>query len=178
MAGFWGRLGAGLTKTRTALVERLQEIVPLGGKVKEETLEELEELLLGADVGAAATEELLAAVRRERIGSAAALKATLAKRLEELLTEGHLPLATASEAPLVILVVGVNGAGKTTSIAKLAARFRRQGRRVMLAACDTFRAAAAEQLEVWARRVGADLIKHQEGSDPAAVAYDALQAAL
>lgn len=178
MAGFWGRLGAGLTKTRTALVERLQEIVPLGGKVKEETLEELEELLLGADVGAAATEELLAAVRRERIGSAAALKATLAKRLEELLTEGHLPLTTASEAPLVILVVGVNGAGKTTSIAKLAARFRRQGRRVMLAACDTFRAAAAEQLEVWARRVGADLIKHQEGSDPAAVAYDALQAAL
>ncbi|BCV24793.1 signal recognition particle-docking protein FtsY [Gelria sp. Kuro-4] len=178
MAGFWSRLSAGLAKTRTALTERLQEIVPLGGKVKEETLTELEEILLGSDVGVTVAEDLLAAVRRERVGSAAGLRAALAKRLEELLAEGHTPLAAAVEPPLTILVVGVNGAGKTTSIAKLAARYRREGKKVILAACDTFRAAAADQLAVWAQRTGAELIQHQEGSDPAAVAYDALQAAL
>lgn len=178
MVGLWSRLSAGLAKTRSALTEKLQGIVPLGGKLKEETFEELEEILLGADVGVAVTEDLLAAVRRERVNSVEGLKAALARRLEEILAEGQAGLTKPQEPPLVILVVGVNGAGKTTSIAKLAARYRREGKKVILAACDTFRAAAAEQLEVWAKRIGADLVRHQEGSDPAAVAYDALQAAL
>jgi len=178
LVGIWSRLSAGLAKTRSALTEKLQGIVPLGGKLKEETLEELEEILLGADVGVTVTEDLLDAVRRERVNSAEGLKAALARRLGEILAEGHAELAASQEPPLVILVVGVNGAGKTTSIAKLAARYRREGKKVILAACDTFRAAAAEQLEVWAKRIGADVVRHQEGSDPAAVAYDALQAAL
>lgn len=178
MVGFWSRLSAGLAKTRNALAEKLQGIVPLGGKLREETLEDLEEILLGADVGVTVTEDLLDAVRRERVNSVEGLKAALAARLEEILAEGHAKLIKPHEPPLVILVVGVNGAGKTTSIAKLAARYRQEGKKVILAACDTFRAAAAEQLEVWAKRIGADLVRHQEGSDPAAVAYDALQAAL
>lgn len=178
MSGFWARLSAGLAKTRSALTGRLQEIVPFGVRIKEEAFEELEEILLGADVGVTVTEELLAAIRKERPNSVADLKQALAARLRELLSEGYSPLAAAAEPPLAILVVGVNGAGKTTSIAKLAARYRREGKKVILAACDTFRAAAAEQLEVWAGRIGADLVRHQEGSDPAAVAYDALQAAL
>lgn len=178
MAGFWARLSAGLAKTRNTITERLQEIVPLEGKVREETLEDLEAILIAADVGVGATEELLEGVRSERVGSVADLKEALARRLREILREGYAPLAESVEPPLVILVVGVNGAGKTTSIAKLAARYRKAGKRVVLAACDTFRAAAAEQLEVWARRSGAELVRHQEGSDPAAVAHDALQAAL
>jgi fused signal recognition particle receptor len=178
VAGFWARLSAGLAKTRNTITERLQEIVPLEGKVREETLEDLEAILIAADVGVGATEELLEGVRSERVGSVADLKEALARRLREILREGYAPLAESVEPPLVILVVGVNGAGKTTSIAKLAARYRKAGKRVVLAACDTFRAAAAEQLEVWARRSGAELVRHQEGSDPAAVAHDALQAAL
>jgi fused signal recognition particle receptor len=142
VAGFWARLSAGLAKTRNTITERLQEIVPLEGKVREETLEDLEAILIAADVGVGATEELLEGVRSERVGSVADLKEALARRLREILREGYAPLAESVEPPLVILVVGVNGAGKTTSIAKLAARYRKAGKRVVLAACDTFRAAA------------------------------------
>lgn len=177
MTGLWSRLSNGLTKTRTAITERLQNLVPLGERIGDETWEELEEILLAADVGLEVTEELIAAVRKGRATSVPDIKKALADKMEEILQVAHSP-ATSYESPLVILVVGVNGVGKTTSIAKLAARYRREGKRVILAACDTFRAAAGEQLSVWANRVGAEIIAHQEGSDPAAVAYDGLQATL
>lgn len=178
MAGLWSRLTTGLTKTRTAITESLQNLVPVGGHIKDETWEELEEILLAADVGVEVTEELIAAVKKERAASVVDIKSALATRLEEIMKAEHSPASVSYDPPLVILVVGVNGAGKTTSIAKLAARYRQEGKKVILAACDTFRAAATEQLSVWANRVGAELIAHQEGSDPAAVAYDGVQAAL
>ncbi|MGI6129000.1 MAG: signal recognition particle-docking protein FtsY [bacterium] len=178
MTGLWSRLTTGLTKTRTAISERLQNIVPLGGRIQEETWEELEEILLAADVGFEVTEELLTAAKKERPTSVEDLKSILAEKMSEILDAGQTKESASFEPPLVILVVGVNGAGKTTSIAKLAAHYRREGKRVMLAACDTFRAAAGEQLAVWSERVGAELIAHQEGSDPGAVAFDAVQAAL
>lgn len=178
MSGLWSRLTTGLTKTRTAISESLHNLVPAGGRIQEETWEELEEILLTADVGLDVAEELIAAVKRERITSVADIKDVLAAKLKEILATEQPQNAIPVEPPLVILVVGVNGAGKTTSIAKLAAHYRQGGKRVMLAACDTFRAAAGEQLAVWGHRVGAELVAHQEGSDPGAVAYDAAQAAL
>lgn len=178
MAGLWSRLSTGLTKTRTAITDRLQNLVPTGGRIQKETWEELEEILIAADVGVEVTEELIDASKKERAASVADIKAVLASKLEEILEAGHDTPSTPHDSPLVILVVGVNGAGKTTTIAKLAARYRKEGKKVLLAACDTFRAAAGEQLLVWANRVGAEVIAHQEGSDPAAVAYDGAQAAL
>jgi fused signal recognition particle receptor len=178
LSKLWLRLSTGLTKTRTAIAERLQNLLPQGGRIEAETWEELEEILLAADVGVAVTEELIRAVKAERVASVADIRAALSAKLEQILQVEPGVGSTSVNSPLAILVVGVNGVGKTTSIAKLAGRYRKEGKRVILAACDTFRAAASEQLTVWANRVGADLIAHQEGSDPAAVAYDAVQAAL
>ena len=180
MAGLWSRLTDGLTKTRTVISERLQTLVPLGGRIKEDTWEELEEILLAADVGLEVAEELLTEIRKERPTSVQDIQRALASKMVGILETDQFAQTepVAFEPPLVILVVGVNGVGKTTSIAKLASHYRLQGKRVMLAACDTFRAAAGEQLAIWAERTGSELIAHQDGADPGAVAFDAAQAAL
>ena len=178
MPDLWSRLNSSLSKTRTALIERFQTLLPRDGRMKEETWEELEEILLTADVGPTVTEDLIQTIKAERVSSLDDIRTALAARLEEIMRAELPRVPTHFTPPLVILVVGVNGVGKTTSIAKLARKFRQDGQRVILAACDTFRAAAVEQLSVWANRVGAELIAHQEGSDPAAVAYDAVQAAI
>ncbi|MDA8388466.1 MAG: signal recognition particle-docking protein FtsY [Nitrospiraceae bacterium] len=150
-----------------------------GGKpVDEETLEELEELLISSDIGVRTASEITDSMRQREgeIRKAGSPRDFLKARMLELLGKPA-PLVVFGEKPFVILTVGVNGTGKTTTIGKLAARFAGEGRSVMLAASDTFRAAAIEQLEIWAQRAGAQIIKQQTGGDPAAVAFDAVEAA-
>ncbi|MBD2846116.1 signal recognition particle-docking protein FtsY [Paenibacillus sp. IB182496] len=172
----------GLTKTRTAFVERVEDLIVRRKKIDEAFYEELEEILIGADVGVNTVlelvDELRAEVRKRKIEDAAELQPVLSEKLVELLRGDEDPsLNMAASGMTVILFVGVNGVGKTTTIGKLAHRFKTEGKRVLLAAGDTFRAGAIEQLEVWGQRVGVDVIKQQAGSDPAAVMYDAVQAA-
>ncbi|CAM4250202.1 signal recognition particle-docking protein FtsY [Paenibacillus tarimensis] len=173
----------GLEKTRTALVERVEELVIRRKKIDEAFYEELEEILIGADVGVNTVMDLIddlrAEVKKRKIEDAAELQPVLSEKLVGLLRGEENPkLNMAPEGSItVLLFVGVNGVGKTTTIGKLAHRFKSQGKRVLMAAGDTFRAGAIEQLEVWGERVGVDVIKQQAGSDPAAVMYDAVQAA-
>ncbi|MBJ6363347.1 signal recognition particle-docking protein FtsY [Paenibacillus sp. GCM10012307] len=172
----------GLQKTRTALVEKVEELILRRKKIDEDFYEELEEILIGADVGVTTVmkliEELRAEVKKRKIEDAAELQPILSEKLVELLNGSENPgLNMAESGMTVILFVGVNGVGKTTTIGKLAHRFKSEGKKVMLAAGDTFRAGAIEQLEVWGQRVGVDVIKQQAGSDPAAVMYDAVHAA-
>lgn len=180
MASFFSKLKESLIKTRQGLVDKVTELVTSHRKIDEELFEELEEILLQADVGVAATtrlmEDLRQGVKRQKLSDSSQVKELLKQKMAQMLGE-HLPLAESQQPPTVILVVGVNGVGKTTTIGKLAQRYRQMGKKVLLAAADTFRAGAIEQLEIWSRRTGADLVKHQEGSDPAAVVFDALQAA-
>lgn len=180
MVSFFSRLKESLVKTRQGFIEKVSQLVTIHGKIDEELFEELEEILIQADVGVAATrrlvEEIRQSVKQKKISDAGDVKRLLRQKMAELLGE-PVPLRLSSTPPTVILVVGVNGVGKTTTIGKLANRFRQQGKRVLLAAADTFRAAAIEQLEIWSERTGSDLVKHQAGSDPAAVVFDALQAA-
>lgn len=176
----FGRLKEGLTKTRQGLVERVKETLKRGGKIDESLYEELEEALIQADAGVetalSLVEDLRARVREARITDAADVQPLLEKSIEEMIRAE--PLGEGGgEAPFTIVVVGVNGAGKTTTIGKLAARFREEKKSVVIGAGDTFRAAAIDQLAIWADRSGADLIAQQSGSDPAAVAYDAVHAA-
>ncbi len=177
--GLWGRLRAGLARTQERLAERLGDVLDRPASLDEETLTDLEEALIGADVGVETTTLLLdrlrERVRRSDLGREGRLRDLLADEVERLLAES----AAAAPAvwPRVTLVVGVNGAGKTTSIAKLARRDIAAGRRVLLAAGDTFRAAAIEQLALWGERLGIDVVRQAAGSDPAAVVFDALQAA-
>ncbi|HZO61970.1 MAG TPA: signal recognition particle-docking protein FtsY [Gaiellaceae bacterium] len=165
-AGFFGRLRESLSRSRRALTQQLVAFDP----DDEEAWERLEEALIGADVGVAATAEIVR--KLEEQGALEGLESVLASMLG---TPGTLDV---SARPAVILVVGVNGTGKTTTIGKLAAELARHGRSVLLAAADTFRAAADEQLEIWAERAGADLVGSPRGGDPAAVAYDAIEAAV
>jgi len=172
------RLRSGLARTSTAL-----GLAAVFGRstVDEQLFEDLEDALIGADVGVktslALLEELRDAARTGQITEPAHLREVLGQSVERRL-EGALELAEAPpDGPLVILVVGVNGSGKTTTIGKLAARYSREGKKVLLGAGDTFRAGAIEQLKVWAERAGADIVAHQEGADPAAVLFDTLQAA-
>lgn len=178
--GFFGKLVQGLEKTKQGFVRKVEEIIT-GRKVDEELFEELEEALIQADCGVETTIYLVDRLREraqaQNITEAQDLKEVLADEIIELLQEKAAPLKTPLEKPYVIMMVGVNGAGKTTSIAKLAYRFKKEGKKVLLAAGDTFRAGAIEQLQVWANRVGTEVIAHQEGADPAAVAYDAVNAA-
>ena len=172
----------GLSKTRTAFVDRVEDLFVRSKSIDESFFEELEEILIGADVGVNTAMELIdelrAEVRKRKIGQAAELRPILSEKLIGLLkADGDASLRMAESGPTVILFVGVNGVGKTTTIGKLAHRFRQQGKTVLLAAGDTFRAAAIEQLEVWGQRVGADVIKQQAGADPAAVIFDAIRAA-
>ncbi|SFD67578.1 fused signal recognition particle receptor [Paenibacillus catalpae] len=172
----------GLTKTRVALVEKVEELITRRKKIDEEFYEELEEILIGADVGVNTVmtliDELRAEVKKRKIEQAAELQPVLSEKLVGLLKGEQNPgIQMAKSGITVILFVGVNGVGKTTTIGKLAHKFKSEGKSVLLAAGDTFRAAAIEQLEVWGQRVGVDVIKQQSGSDPAAVMFDAVQAA-
>jgi fused signal recognition particle receptor len=174
------RLKAGVQKTRAGLMEKLEDAVSGRKEIDAGVLEELEYALITADIGSNTTAEILERIRervaRHLVGDAAELKGLIRQYLLEVLEATERPVPQVAEPPAVIMVVGVNGAGKTTSIGKLTRRLQSEGRSVLLCAADTFRAAAIEQLEVWAQRTGVDLIRQQPGSDPSAVMFDALQA--
>jgi len=178
---FLGKLKAGLAKTRDILVKNIDNII-LGEKVIDQRLfEELEEALITADVGPAFTYDLIERmkeqVKRKELNSPELLKSVLRDHMREILGKNESPLLLPPHELFTIMVVGVNGTGKTTTIGKMAYSFKEGGRSVLLAAADTFRAAAIEQLEVWSQRVGVPLIKQKTGSDPSAVVFDALHAA-
>ena len=179
--GFFDRLKQGLNKTRNNLTQKIEKLVLGYADIDENFLDELEETLIMADVGMTTTEKLMEAVRRgikqKDIGSPDDLKPFLSKEIAAMLSKGDSETHLSEKPPTVILVIGVNGAGKTTTIGKLSAYYRDMGKKVILAAADTFRAAAIDQLEIWGKRTGATVIKHEEGSDPAAVAFDAVSAA-
>ena len=177
--GFFSKISAGLKKTRDYIMGSVNSMLHAFTKIDEELFEELEEILIMGDVGAPTSaricEELRRKVKEQGITDPALIKGLLAETVAEMLRGGQeLRLTT---KPSVILVIGVNGVGKTTTIGKLAARFRAEGKRVVLGAADTFRAAAIEQLEIWADRSGADIVKHTQGADPAAVVFDSVAAA-
>ncbi|MDA8169667.1 MAG: signal recognition particle-docking protein FtsY [Nitrospiraceae bacterium] len=176
--GFLDKLKGGLQKTRQALVGRVDAIFSGGKALDEESLEELEEALIGADIGVKTAGEITGFLkgREAEIRKAGSPRQFLKTEMSALLGRPE-PLVLFGERPFVILTVGVNGTGKTTTIGKLASRFVSEGHRVVLAAADTFRAAAIEQLDIWAERSGAQIIKQQAGGDPAAVAFDAVEAA-
>ena len=173
---FLDKLKAGLQKTKNALFAPIDQMLKAFTKVDEDLLEELEEMLICADVGAGATDEIIEKLRddikEEKIKDADEVRAFLKNTLKEMIGEGG-PLVLDTK-PSVILVIGVNGAGKTTSIGKISNKLRQDGKKVVVAAADTFRAAAIDQLAVWCERSGVDLVKQSEGSDPAAVVYDAI----
>ena len=174
--GFLDKLKQGLTKTKTAIFGQIEEVLKAFVKVDEELLEEFEELLITSDVGVVATEEIIERLRDEvksgRLKEKEQVVDTLKAILEDMIGEGaELDL---SGSPTIILVIGVNGAGKTTSIGKISNRLIKRGKKVVVAAADTFRAAAIDQLAVWCERSGADIVKQNEGSDPAAVVFDAV----
>ena len=172
---FLDKLKAGLTKTKKALFGQIEELVKVFVKVDEELLEELEELLICADVGVSAAENIIEELREQvkdgRLKEKEQVMQALRNILQDMIGEGE-PLKLDTQ-PSVILVIGVNGAGKTTSIGKISSILRNQGKKVVVAAADTFRAAAIDQLAVWCDRAGVELVKQSEGSDPAAVVYDA-----
>lgn len=178
--GFFEKLKGGLSKTRNAISEQVNQVFKVFVKVDEEFFEELEDALILSDMGVETTEYIIAELRdrvkTKRISEADDVKNELKDIISEILTENDTAMHIDS-TPAVILVIGVNGVGKTTSIGKLAAFYQAQGKKVMLAAADTFRAAAIDQLDVWASRNGCDIIKHRENSDPAAVVFDACAAA-
>ncbi|MDR1565371.1 MAG: signal recognition particle-docking protein FtsY [Oscillospiraceae bacterium] len=176
---FFQKIKEGLKKTREGISKQLDNLFSGFRKVDEELFEELEEILVTGDVGIHTSEkicnELRKKVKSENVTNASDVKELFTATVAELLQgENELNLST---KPSVILVIGVNGVGKTTTIGKLAANLRSQGKKVILSAADTFRAAAIEQLEIWAQRSGCDIVKHAEGSDPAAVVYDSIAAA-
>ena len=179
--GFFDRLKQGLAKTRKSFVEKVEQIVLRRKKIDEEMYEELEEALIQADVGVNTALELVERVRQGakaiNTDDSSKLKDIFQQELEAIIGEKTSPLNINPDGLTIITVVGVNGVGKTTTIGKLAHYFKQQDKKVMLAAGDTFRAAAIDQLEIWGNRAGVDVIKHAEGADPGAVAYDALQAA-
>jgi len=177
--GFFDKLKAGLAKTRDSIVNRIDNVL-INRKIDASALDDIEEILITSDIGAEAASEIIdilrAGVRSGEVQGTDEVKSYIQKKLSEIL--GSQPaIDTTKEKPFVILVVGVNGVGKTTTIGKLASRFRAEGKSVILAAGDTFRAAAIEQIDLWAGRTGSQIIKHQSGSDPAAVAFDAVEAA-
>ncbi len=176
--GFFDRLKQGLFKTKNAIVGKIDNLLKKFVKVDEELFEELEELLIEADLGVNVTEEILdelrETVKEKRIKEGAEVKTELFEILRRMIGE-HEPLDLSTK-PAVILIIGVNGVGKTTSIGKIAADLKHKGKKVVVAAADTFRAAAAEQLSVWCDRAGVDIIKQNQGADPASVVFDAINA--
>ncbi len=176
---FWEKLKSGLAKTKSALFGSVHDMLSNFVRVDEDLLEELEELLIMSDIGVAATEEIIEELRERIKDGRLKEKDQVIDTLKEILSEmigEHQPLVLET-TPSVVLVIGVNGAGKTTSIGKIAKRLRLSGKKVVVAAADTFRAAAIDQLEVWCQRAKVDIVKQQEGSDPAAVVFDAISAA-
>ena len=178
--GFFDKIKAGMAKTREALSSTLGSVFTGFSEIDDDFYDELEESLiladLGVDTSVKAVEALRKAVRSQHLKTTEEAKSALKDILVDMLNVGSTEL-NLSTKPSVILVIGVNGVGKTTTIGKIAAQLTRQGKRVMLVAGDTFRAAAADQLEIWAGRAGADLVRQHEGADPAAVVFDGIQAA-
>ena len=174
------RLKQGLTKAKQGITDKIDDVLKSYTKVDEEILEELEEILITADVGVNTTMDIIDKLRdkikENKITEPSGVKAELKNIIEEILTNENSTL-NVEKSPTIILMVGVNGVGKTTTIGKLANRYKQEGKKILLAAGDTFRAAAIEQLEVWAGRSNVDIIKHQEGADPGAVVFDAIKAA-
>ena len=176
--GFFDKLKNGLSKTKTSINEKINNVFSTFRKVDEELLEELEEALIMSDVGMETSEKIISELRdkikKEKIEDAEEVKKALRDIIKNILdsVDSSLHLET---TPSVILVVGVNGVGKTTSIGKIANRLKQDGKKVVIAAADTFRAAAVEQLEIWANRAGCEMVKRKEGSDPASVVYDAIK---
>ncbi|MGN2369135.1 signal recognition particle-docking protein FtsY [Clostridium cagae] len=174
----FNKLKDGLTKTRDGLTDKINEALKIAITIDEDLYEELEEILITSDIGMDTTmdiiERLRKKIRKEKINDPQDVKPALKEVIKEILLEGN--YEEINDEKKVMLVIGVNGVGKTTSIGKLAAKNKGAGKKVLLIAADTFRAAAIDQLEVWSRRAEVDLIKHQEGSDPAAVVFDAIEA--
>jgi fused signal recognition particle receptor len=179
--GFLDRMKQAVTRTRENLAERIEEVA-FGKEIDRNTLDDLEATLIAADLGNTTTQEVLTKLRdkadRKQIKDIQELKRLLKEELLAILSSATRPVSKVMSGPEVILVVGVNGTGKTTTIGKLSQVFRSQGKNVLLCAADTFRAAAIEQLEIWGQRTGTEVIKTKPGGDPAAVLFDALQAAV
>lgn len=175
------RLKAGIQKTRSGLVDRLEDVLSGHKQIDADLLEQLEYTLITADLGVRTVQDILERIRqrvdRTMTSDAAQIRALIREQLLEILRASETPIRIVSDPPAVVMIVGVNGSGKTTSIGKLASRFLGESRKVLLCAADTFRAAAIEQLEIWAQRVGVDMIRQKTGADPSAVVFDALQAA-
>src|SRR5258708_3121097 len=175
------RLKAGVQKTRAGLMDRLGDVFAGRKQIDANLLDELEHALYTADIGVKTTEEILESVKervdRRMIGNAAELKDLIRQHIVEVLEATERPVPQVDEPPAVVMVVGVNGSGKTTTIGKLTSRFKSEGRSVLLCAADTFRAAAIEQLEIWGERTDTKVIRQTAGSDPSAVLFDALTAA-
>ena len=175
--GFFDKLKQGLNKTKESINEKINDVFSNFRKVDENFLEELEEVLIMSDIGIETSTKIISNLRerikKEKIEDEEQVKEALREEIEKILeiSDNSLKLET---KPSVILVIGVNGVGKTTSIGKMAARLARDGKKVVVAAADTFRAAAVEQLEIWAKRAGAEIVKREEGIDPASVVYDAI----
>jgi fused signal recognition particle receptor len=180
--GFFERLKLGLKKTKDGLVGRIDALVLGKKEIDADTLEELEEILITSDIGVKTTVELIRTLEqrlgRNELKDGEALRAALKEEILGRLLAHHKPLDMGGKQPFVLLVIGVNGVGKTTTIGKLASRFSTAGSKVLLAAADTFRAAAAEQLEEWGRRSNVDVVRHKEGADPSGVVFDACKAAV
>lgn len=176
---FYERLKQGLLKTRKSITEKIDRLTASFTSIDDDLFEELEEILVSADVGISTTlsiiEEMKRKVREKKIKDPAEIKTLLKDNLLEILGSGNTKLDLENK-PAVIVVIGVNGVGKTTSIGKMAMNLQNSGKKVILAAGDTFRAAALDQLQIWAERAGVEIIKNAEGSDPASVVYDAIQA--
>lgn len=176
--GFFDKLKNGLSKTKTSFDEKMNNVFSNFRKVDEELLEELEEVLIMSDVGVNTStkiiENLKDRIKKENIKDAEEVKVALRKEIQQIFDQTDNKLNLKAK-PSVILVVGVNGVGKTTSIGKIANKLRKDGKKVVVAAADTFRAAAVEQLEIWANRAGCEIVKREEGVDPAAVVYDAIK---
>ena len=178
--GFFNKLKQGLNKTKTSIDDKINNVFSNFRKVDEDLLEELEEALIMSDIGMDTSVQIIDNLRtrakKEKIEDEESIRKALREEMESMLSQldNSLNIET---TPAVILVVGVNGVGKTTSIGKIANKLQKQGKKVMLAAADTFRAAAVEQLEIWANRVGCDIVKKEEGADPASVVFDAIRQA-
>lgn len=178
--GFFEKLKSGLTKTKDGFTDKISEMLNLYITIDEDLFEELEEILITSDIGVETTLEIIDKVRdkikENKVKEPSKVNDCLKEVLIEMLGD-EVNSIVPEKTPEIMLVIGVNGVGKTTSIGKIAAKLKDNKQKVILAAADTFRAAAIDQLEVWSKRAGVDIIRHQEGSDPAAVVYDAIQAA-
>jgi len=176
--GFFDKLKSGLGKTRNSFNEKINSVFSSFRKVDEDLLEELEEILIMSDIGVETATEIISRLRerikQEKLQDEENVKLALKEEMQKILDKDNQELMLNTK-PSIILVVGVNGVGKTTSIGKIANNLRLKGKKVVVAAADTFRAAAVEQLEIWANRAGVDIVKREEGADPASVVYDAIK---